>query len=75
MILEKKDCILVEWYRPLVARISQHGLRWGVPGPGGGLSARRRGAACSGGTVYFWGLYPSMQWGRPSPCEQNHRHV
>ena len=30
------------------------------------------GGAClwSGGRVY-----PSMQWGRSAPCEQNHRHV
>ena len=72
-------------------RISQHALRWGGSAPGGwGVPGPRGvysggclvpgGSVCSqvGGACLWPGggeVYPSTQWGRLPPCEQNRRHV
>ena len=51
-------------YHLLVAHISQHALRRGVSGPGGGVSLP---LVPRGACLWSWGVYPSMQWGRPPP--------
>ena len=60
---------------PLVARISQYALHWGegvwsaqggpASGPGGGSAPGGVPASGPG-----WGVYPSLQWGRPLPVNR-----
>ena len=59
-------------------------LLWGVPGPGGCVSAWGRCLLSGGGVsgpgggsvcLWSWGMYPSMQWGRHPPQLWTDRHL